>query len=329
MSYSWRSSITSGVIVGLAVATGLSAWWRPGATARAAQSAQTPRETAGARVLEGAIDLHFHMEAPAQAGRGGQGDIVQIRTAKARGLRGLVLKTHNEPTGTLAYHLRLAVPDFALFGGVVMNRSNGGMNPAAVEYMAGHTAGLGRIVWMPAGDTEFEVRASKAPNGPFVRVAAHGALTPETMDVLKTIATNERLILASGHIPADETLLVFTEARRLGVRHMIATHAMDIFPGEIVGKMSIEQMRKAAQMGAFIEFDMRNIFHDDGVRADAIKAIGPEYCFISEFWTNNNPRIYGALDDMGTFVEKMKAKGFTDGDLDLMFKTNPAKLLGL
>lgn len=305
---------------------------RPLVSARAGQSAptQTPRELAGARVLKGAIDLHFHMDAPAQMGRGGQGDITQVRMAKARGLRGLVLKNHNEPTGTLAYHLRLDVPGIELFGGIVMNRSNGGMNPAAVDYMAAHTAGtLGRVVWMPAGDTELEMKASRTPSAPFVVVSKNGTLTPDTMEVLGLIAKNDTLILASGHVVAADALLLFNEAHRMGITHMIATHAMDIYPGDKVGKMSIAEMRESAKLGAFIEFDMRNIFDDGGVRADAIKAIGPQYCFISEFWTRNNPREYGGLDAMGTFVEQMKAKGFTDHDLDLMFKENPARLLGL
>jgi len=44
-----------------------------------------------------------------------------------------------------------------LFGGVVMNRSNGGMNVAAVGYMATEIYGApGKVVWMPAFDSEIE-----------------------------------------------------------------------------------------------------------------------------------------------------------------------------
>jgi hypothetical protein len=32
----------------------------------------------------------------------------------------------------------------------------------------------GRVVWMPAGDTEKEVRESKSPSGPFVAVSRNG-----------------------------------------------------------------------------------------------------------------------------------------------------------
>jgi hypothetical protein len=325
----WTPRLPALSVLVIGIALGVRAQPIGGATA-GQQASQSKREAEGARVLDGAVDLHFHMEAPAQTGRGGQGNIAQVKMAKARGLRALVLKTHNEPTGTLAYHIRQAVPDFPLFGGIVMNLTNGGMNPAAVEYMAAHTAGaMGRVVWMPAGDTETEVKVSKTPNGPFVPVTKGGKLTPEVMAVLGVIAKDNRLVLATGHILAEEVLMLLTEAKRQGVQHMIATHAMDIYPGDVPKKMTIPQMQEAAKLGAIIEFDFRNIFHDNGVRADAIRAIGAEHCFISEFWTKNNPREYGELGATGDFVEKMKAKGFTDRDLDLMFKVNPAKLLGL
>jgi hypothetical protein len=56
-------------------------------------------------------------------------DIAKVRVARMRGLRGLVLKNHFEPTATLAYLLRKEVPDIELFGGLVMNLTNGGINP--------------------------------------------------------------------------------------------------------------------------------------------------------------------------------------------------------
>ena len=92
---------------------------------------QSSREADGARLLRGAIDMHFHMDAPTPKGSGEHADIAKVRVAQSRGLRALVIKNHFEPTATLAYHLRPEVPNLELFGGIVMNRTNGGMNPAA------------------------------------------------------------------------------------------------------------------------------------------------------------------------------------------------------
>jgi hypothetical protein len=41
----------------------------------------------------------------------------------------------------------------------------------------------GRIVWMPAGDTEKEVHASKNPNGPFEAVSRNGELLPDVKQI--------------------------------------------------------------------------------------------------------------------------------------------------
>jgi len=63
---------------------------------------------------------------------------------------------------------------------------------------------------------------------------------------------------------------------------------------------------------------------------DNIRALGAEHCFISEFWTKNEfPVVYAGLDGVGAFAAVMREHGFTDADLDIMFKKNPARLLGL
>ena len=122
----------------------------------------------------------------------------------------------------------------------------------------------GRIVWMPAGDTEKEVRASKNPNGPFVAVSRNGELLPEVKEIIAIVAKHG-LVVASGHILPEDALMVFREAKRQGVQHMIATHAFDL-----AGKMTIAQMQEAAKLGAFIEFDFRNTL--EGGRMEAIRA---------------------------------------------------------
>jgi len=147
-------------------------------------------------------------------------------------------------------------------------------------------------------------------------------LLPEVKQVIAIIAKHG-LTLASGHVLADEALMIFREAKSQGVQHMITTHAFDL-----VGKMTVEQMQEAAKLGAFIEFDYRNTL--EGGRTDAIRKVGPQFTFLSEFWTKvSAPKEYGGLEGVGAFAEAMRARGFTDRELDLMFKDNPAKALGL
>src|SRR5258705_10090561 len=201
--------------------------------------------------------------------------------------------------------------------------TNGRMKSAGAEFMATKIKGEpGRIVWMPAGDGEKEVRESKNPNRPFVAVSRNSELLPEVKQVISIIAKHG-LVLASGHIAPEEALMIFREAKRQGVQHMIATHAFDL-----AGKMTVEQMQEAAKLGVFIEFDYRNTL--EGGRTDAIRKVGPQFSFLSEFWTKvSAPKEYGGLEGVGAFAEAVRAPGFTDRGLDLMFKENPAKALGL
>src|SRR2546423_8023099 len=78
--------------------------------------------------LSGAIDIHVH-SAPDSVER----SIDSIDVAKlalARGMRAIVLKSHYEPTATMAYIVRKAVPGIGVFGGIDLNPSVRGMNPA-------------------------------------------------------------------------------------------------------------------------------------------------------------------------------------------------------
>ena len=85
---------------------------------------------------------------------------------------------------------------------------------------------------------------------------------------------------------------------------------------------------RAARLGAWIEFDYRNTLEEN--RTDLIRGVGPEHCFLSEFWTKNQPpKEYAGAAGAGAFAAEMKKRGFTDRELEMMFKDNPAKAIGL
>ena len=84
------------------------------------------------------------------------------RLEKKVGMRGLVIKSHYEPTASIAYLVRKEVPGIEAFGGVDLNLSVGGMNPSAVEHMADITGGWGRFVWMSTVDSEAQVRVRRS-----------------------------------------------------------------------------------------------------------------------------------------------------------------------
>jgi Family of unknown function (DUF6282) len=288
-----------------------------------AASRQNTDAEISARLLAGTIDVHVHAE-PDNVPRSIDGIDVAKR-AHAQGMRGIVLKNHYESTAGLAFLARKETAGVEVFGGIDLNLTVGGMNPAAVEHMTQVTGGWGRVVWMSTFDAENQVRYSKE-NRPFVRVARDGELLPETMAVISVIAKHG-LVLATGHVSAAEALLLLREGRRQGVRQMVVTHAIG---APIL--MSVEQMHEAAKLGAFVEFVGSNVTSPNADArlqrfADTIRSVGPEFCILSsDLGQKGNPL---PPDGFGRFLAAMRARGFSEQEIARMSKQNPARLLGL
>jgi hypothetical protein len=184
---------------------------------------------------------------------------------------------------------------------------------------------------MPTSDTEDAARRSKQSR-PFVAVTRNGEVLPEAKAVLAVIAKTKTrdsggdLVLATGHLPPEEALLVIREARNQGVNHILVTHPRAAW--------SIPQMVEAAKMGAFLEFDAQTFSRDPGsgedrraAGADAIRKVGLEYCVIStDLGQTGNPF---HPDGLVLAARYLRSHGFTDQELDRLIKENPARLLGL
>jgi hypothetical protein len=296
------------------------------AAACAALAAQAIPQATGenvARDLRGAIDIHVH-SLPDNVPRSLDG-LEAARFAKDRGMRAIVLKSHFDPTAGLAFLARKAVPGIEVFGGVDLNLPVGGMNPHAVEHMARVSGGWGRMVWMSTFDSENQIRVNKS-KAPFVRVSDNVTLLPETKAVIASIAKHS-LVLASGHVSAQEALLMFEEGRRVGVRAMVATHGMSA-----PTSLTAEQARQAAALGAFIEFTSGTLATANAQAkvdrlASDIRAVGIDHGILSsDLGQAGNPL---PADGYATYIEALRKKGFTDQELDRMAKQNPARLLGL
>jgi Family of unknown function (DUF6282) len=93
----------------------------------------------------GVIDMHVHSH-PDVFGRS-MDDIDVAQLAKARGMRGLVLKNHISETASRAALVMKVVPGIEVFGGIVLNNAVGGVNPHAVEWMHRVYGGRGKVVW--------------------------------------------------------------------------------------------------------------------------------------------------------------------------------------
>jgi len=275
------------------------------------------------RDLRGAIDIHVHSD-PDSVPRSIDG-IEVSKMAAARGMRAIVLKNHFDPTSGLAFLARKAAPGLEVYGGVDLNLPVGGMNVAAVDYMAKMNGRYGRMVWMSTFDSENQIQSDRS-NRPFVRVSQNGELLPETKAVIAAIARHG-FVLASGHVSAQEALLMFREGKKAGVQHMVATHGM-----APPTSLTLEQAKEAIGLGAFIEFCGANLSAAGAQAkidrfAGQIRAIGPESVIISSDLGKANEPL--PPEGLAVFYEMLRLKGFTDQELDRMGKQNPAALLGL
>lgn len=275
--------------------------------------------------LQGIIDLHAHCD-PDSAPR--SIDALQLaKLARQEGMRALLLKNHYAPTAQLAYVVAHAVDGIQAYGGIVLNRSVGGVNAAAVEQMAKFKGGYGRVVWMPTFDAENAVRFAKE-NRPYVSVSHNGALLPEVVQVIGLIA-REKLALATGHSTPAEDLMLIREARRVGITRIVVTH-----PAKSPVHMSLDDMQEAAKLGAVLEFDYSGVLPATGAGrptipgyVKAIHAIGAEHCVISSDLGQPGNPIH--TDGWKAYLAALRNEGITDAEIDLMAKRNPARILAI
>lgn len=273
-----------------------------------------------AQTLEGAIDFHAHA---APDGTPRKIDVLELaRMAKAAGMRAIVIKNHYEPTASIAYVVRKAVPGIEVFGGISLDLTVGGVNPAAVEWMTKVEGGYGKVVWLPTFDSESQVKLT-GQDRPFAPVTRDGKILPETLAVI-ALAAEHDLVLETGHSSPQESLLIIAEAKRQGAPHVLVTHAMNS-PG---GSMTLDEMREAARLGALLEL-VHSPMTEDQLRkeAEAIRAIGAaSFVLSSDLGQPPNPL---HTDGLLAMYRGLMAQGISAADIDVMSRKNPARLLGL
>jgi hypothetical protein len=273
-----------------------------------------------AQTLEGAIDLHAHA---APDGTPRKLDALELaRLAKAAGMRAIVIKNHYEPTASLAYLVREVVPGIEVFGGISLDLTVGGVNPAAVEWLTKVEGGYGKVVWLPTFDSEAQVKLS-GQQRPFAPVTRDGNILPDVLAVIGLAAQHD-LVLETGHSAPQESLLIIAEAKRQGVQHVLVTHAMNS-PG---GSMTLDELREAAKLGALLEL-VYSPLNEEQLRkeADAIRAIGAaSFVLSSDLGQPPNPL---HTDGLLALYRGLMGQGISAGDIDTMSRKNPARLLGL
>jgi hypothetical protein len=273
--------------------------------------------------LKGAIDIHAY-QSPDSVARVMDADDL-ARYAKEKGMRGLVMKNHYEDTAAIVFMIRKEVPGIELYGGITQDLANGGINLEAVKHMVAMKGGYGRVVTMPTFDSEADVKFA-GKSGPSVPVSKDGELLPAVKELVAWVAQHPDLVLETGHISPEESLLLVHEAHERGVKHIVVNQVT--FPSI---KMTIPQMQEAANQGAYIEFTYIQNKLDDTVKA--IQAVGAKSCILAtDSGGVSRPPAPQRPPGPDLFLEFMQAvhqRGISTTDIDLMVKSNPALALGL
>ena len=282
----------------------------------------------------GVIDMHVHSH-PDVFGRN-MDDIDVATLAKSKGMRGIVLKNHVAETASRAALVMKVVPGIEVWGGVVLNKAVGGINPDAVEWMHRTYGSRGKVVWLPTFEADRHVKVLSKPDARGLVVAPGGQVTPEMEAILKIIA-RENLLLATGHVHPEEIVAVVRRGRELGVKHMLVTHGFTNVPG-----LSMAQARQVAEMGAMIEVcflqflagpnaPLAFLTHWTQVNAKnvatAIKEVGAKSLVISSDLGQSQNMTHP--DGIEAAIAALRKENVSDADIDLMMRKNPARLLGL
>jgi hypothetical protein len=288
-------------------------------------------------ILVGVIDVHAH-SGPDSRPR--SIDFLDAaRYAKLKGMRGLVLKHHLDPTAGYAYIARKEVPGLEVFGLIDLNHPAGGMNPAAVEHFVqvsmpgAPPEGYGRVVMMGSDDTPYQLQVNKS-TAPGVVVVRNGEVVPEAKTIIGLIK-KYNLTLSTGHHNGAESVIIVREAIRQGIppQRIGVTHANIDPPG-----LTIAQMQEVAKMGAFVEICTQSqraltpeaqkaLDARDDRMADIIKQVGPNNIIVETDLGQANNEYHP--DGIVAFVRAMRARGISPADTDIMTKRNPARYLGI
>ena len=287
-------------------------------------------------LLQGAIDLHQHA-APSLFERVTD-DIGLAMEARARGMRGVLLKAHEQDTTGRAALVRRQVPGVEVFGGIVLNHHTGGLNPLAVD----NSIKLGgRMVWMPTLSAQHHIdhfggshfgKAMKGktetrvgPRG--IRVLDdHGELVPAAREILELIA-GAGICLSTGHLAPREIHVLVREARRAGVTRILVTH-----PDLALSGLTIEDQKALAAEGAILEKDI--IVMMPGWQSlnleqmtKSIRELGPQHCVLAtDFGQLHHPM---PAEGLRMFVQMLLEQGIGPEDIRTMVAENPARLLNL
>ena len=286
-------------------------------------------------ILKGILDIHVHA-GPSVANR--EVDAADmLREAVVAGYRGFLVKDHYFPScmGVKMVQEHCDAQGVEIYSSMCLNNSMGLFNLMALDAAINMGA---KIIYFPTVSSKNHIDHHKGnfvgagkmsvPETPVVYVDEQGVMDPAAVECLKLMAEKD-VVLGTGHGTAWEIDHLVEKALEVGVKRILVNH-----PQFHIGA-SYEQMTKWAKLGAYIEMNVCVFTSgsklgslDDQVIADMLKAVPLEQMILdSDMGQNGNG---SPVEGMYRFIRLLMDKfGLSEEDINLIAKTNPAKLLGV
>lgn len=285
-------------------------------------------------ILTGIYDLHIH-SAPDIVERKAN-DVQIAERAAAAGMKGYVSKSHYALTTDRAAAARKLYPNCNAMGSIVLNTTNGGINPIAAE----HAARLGaKIIWFPTLDSpaEFTFMLENAPDlvdmqskmlKRDIRISGvkalneKGALTAEAREIL-AIAKDYDIAVGTGHITHEETYALAKAAADMKFGKLIITHV-----NLSAIRYSVEEQKALAGLGAVIErsyvfpYSGRITWEEE---VSELHAVGTKYYILST--DLGRPDAPFSDEGMYDYANQLYARGIKKEELRQMMAENTARLV--
>ena len=282
-------------------------------------------------LISGSIDMHVHFGPESMMERR-QNALQLARSAREIGLRALVLKCREYNTVPVALLVSELVPEVRIFGSLTLENEIGGLNPPAVLAAARMGA---KVIWMPTFSSANsksaveKVLGFKLPGPEQVILDSAGKLKDEVKEIFK-IVKEFNMVLATGHISPEEIFALADEAQRVGFTKLVVTHALQGALTNVL--LSRAQMGQLARAGVYIEHSFWDVLptmngFDPLQIVELVKAIGAEHSIMTtDLGQSYNPP---APEGLRLFIATLLRKGLKAEEVEIMVKTNPARLLGL
>jgi len=316
-------------------------------------------------LLKGAIDIHVHAGPHIFSSPRRVDPFQAAIQARDVGMQSIVYMDVFEMSNGTAWLVNRVVPDFKVYGGLILNTVYGGMNPRAVK-TAIHYGDGAKYISFGAHSTYYQAaREGRLLDGEFkplselypefqkeldmcIKIPVNEAPGENLDEILRLIASNPHIYMITGHTSVDEGVRLVELAEEYGIKKTIVSSA-------VVKEASMDQLQYMADKGAYIEYTLAAFTHtttipkthyyvereyasiDEGMSgevsggvklvAEQIDELGAKHCIIcTDFGVYTLPT---PVEGLREFIACLLDLGISPDDVSKMVKSNPEKLLGL